>query len=83
MSEMDQDVFSRRVLAALCIDGDIEGVQTFLEKTLPSLPLERQRTVSHHLTGDGVCDDLPCAASIIHLSETAARGVQAEAFAYL
>lgn len=75
MSEMDQDVFSRRVLTALCIDGDIERVQTFLEKTLLSLPLERHRTVCILLTGDGICDDLPCAASIIHLSETAARGV--------
>lgn len=81
---VDQDLFSPRALAALCKDGNIKGVQTFLEKTLPSLPRERQYVFCHHLTGDPrLCDDLPCTASMIHLSETAAQGGQAEIFAYL
>ena len=83
---MDQDLFSRRVLVALCKNGDIESVQTFLEKTLPSLPRERQATFCHHSHSGGnlgTCDDVPCTAGIINLSEAAAQGAHADVFAYL
>ena len=84
MSKMHHDAFSQKVLVALCKTGDIEGVQIFLEKTLPSLPRERQNNFCHHSTGDPtICDDLPCTTSLIHLSEAAAQGGQADIFAYL
>lgn len=78
---MEQDLLSRRVLDALCKDGDIEGVRTSLKKTLPSLPQDRQNTFCSHLPGP--CNELPCTASVIHLSAAAAQGGQAEVFAYL
>ena len=81
---MDHDAFSQQVLAALCKSGDVEGVQIFLERTLPSLPQERQSTFCHHLTGDPAgCDNLPCTTSILHLAGAAAQGGQADVFAYL
>lgn len=81
---MNQDLFTHRALTALCKAGDIEGVQKFVEQTLPSLPGEGQKTFCCHLTGDSdKCNDLPCTASIIHLSEAAAQGGQVEVFAYL
>ena len=81
MRGMEQDLFSSRVLDALCKDGDIERVQTFLEKTLASLPQERQNTSCSRLPGP--CNELPCTASIIHLSVAAAQEGQAEVFTYL
>ena len=81
---MDHDAFSQQVLHALCKTGDIESVQTFLENTLPSLPRDRQSSFCHHFNGDAtICDDLPCTTQVIHLSEAAARGGQADMFAYL
>lgn len=78
---MEQDPFSRRVLDALCKNGDIEGLQIFLEKTLPSLPQEHQNTFCSHLLGP--CNELPCTASIVHLSTAAAQEGHAKVFAYL
>ena len=77
---MEQDL-SRRLLDAFCKDGDVEGLQTFLDKTLPSLPQERQITFCPHLLGP--CNELPCTASIAHLSAAAAEEGQAEVFTYL
>ena len=78
---MEQDLFSHRVLDVLCKDGDIEGVHTFLEKTLPSLPQEHQNALCSHLSGP--CNELPCTATIVHSSAAAAQEGQAEVFAYL
>lgn len=81
---MNQYLFTLRALTALCKDGDIEGVQRFIEQTLPSLPRERQQTFCSHLTDDSeTCDEIPCTVSIIHLSEAAAQESQVEIFVYL
>lgn len=81
---MNQYLFTPRALTALCKDGNIEGVQTFLEQTLPSLPRERQTTFCSHFTrNSNTCDDLPCTARIINLSEAAAQEGQVDVFTYL
>ena len=81
---MSQELFTPRALAALCKDGDIEGVQKFVEQTLPSLPRERQTTFCSHLAGHSeTCGSLPCIASIINLSDAAAEACQVQVFAYL
>ena len=83
---MDQDLFSCRVLLALCKSGDVESVQTFLEKTLPSLPQERQASFCHHsrsAADSPACGDVPCTTRIVRLSEAAVQGGQADVFAYL
>ena len=81
MEATELDHSSHRVLDALCKDGDIEGVRTFLDKTLPSLSQEHRNFFCSHLHGP--CNDSPCTASIIHVSTAAAQEGQAEVFAYL
>ena len=81
---MNQYIFTLRTLTALCVDGDLEGVKEFVEQTLPSLPRERQSTFCPHFTRSyNTCNDLPCTANIINLSEAAAQGGQVDVFAYL
>lgn len=80
---MTQYILTLESLAALCKDGDVDGVQKYVE-TLPSLPKERQTTFYSHFTPiSNTCDELPCTASIINLSNTAAQGGQVHVFVYL
>lgn len=81
---MEHDEYSRQVLHALCKTGDIEGVRTFLERTLPVLPPEYQISFCDHFAADPLqCHDTPCTALVTHLSEAAAREGQTDMFAYL
>ena len=83
---MHQDAFSPQVLVALCKNGDIESVRTFLEKTLPSLPQERRATFCHHLHPAHDVETLggvPCIAYVVQLSGAAAEGAQTSIFTYL
>ena len=74
---------SNEDLPSLCEEGDLEEIRTYLEKILPSLPPSSQRLFCQHSIDPKPCNDVPCTATISNLSEAAARGGQAEVFAYL
>lgn len=72
---------SQAELISLCANGNLTKLQTFLEKTLPSLPTDEQVKYCNHPVDP--CDEVPCSIKVTNLANAAAEAGQIDVFTYL